>query len=268
MKELDVKQTQSMMFDTLCFVDEVCKKHNIQYFLAYGTLLGAIRGHDFIPWDDDVDVWMKRDEYDRFAKIMAETENERYFFQDYKTDPLMPAILESRICINNTINTADSKKSNKYHSGISIDIFPLDNPPQSKDELVRIVRKLGKLNMFSGHKYTHVINKKRPVSYIFHFVLKFIPKSLIDKRELQIVKGIENRDLTKYYDFACAHFCKGNETRLLFSEDMFADVEYISFHGKSFPCPVLSHALLKQIYGGDYMTPKQRAATNKVKSIE
>lgn len=268
MRQLDIKETQAMMFDALRYLDEICRKYQIRYFLAYGSLLGAVREHDFIPWDDDVDVWMEREDYNRFSKIMSEQKNDKYFFQDYQTDPLMPAILESRICINHTINTANSKKNTKYHSGISIDIFPLDNPPASENELVQIVRKLIKLNLFSGHKYTHVINKKRPISYIFHFVLKLTPKTLIDKKELQLVSGIKDPDTTKYYDFACAHFCKSNELRLLFDKEMFADVEYIDFHGMKFPCPVQSHALLRQIYGDNYMTPIQRVATNKVKSVE
>ena len=71
----EVKQTELSILD---YIDSVCKQHNITYYLAYGTLLGAIRHKGFIPWDDDIDIYMPRKEYDKFIKLQADNKESQY----------------------------------------------------------------------------------------------------------------------------------------------------------------------------------------------
>ena len=65
----DIKEIQKMQLDILVEFDKFCRDHNLKYFLAYGTLLGAVRHKGFIPWDNDVDVCMLRDEYEKLIKL-------------------------------------------------------------------------------------------------------------------------------------------------------------------------------------------------------
>ena len=82
-KQLDMlRQLQLLELEILLEVDRVCKKHNITYYLGEGSLLGAIRHNGFIPWDDDIDILMKREDYEKFLQIAPVELGKDYFLQN------------------------------------------------------------------------------------------------------------------------------------------------------------------------------------------
>ena len=117
---------QKVMLEILLEVHRVCEKHQITYWLDYGTLLGAVRHKGFIPWDDDVDISMPRDEYDRFCKIAPQEITGKFFFQTQETDKGYPRNF-AKVRMNGTmlVEHHETDKEN-YHQGIYIDIFPFD----------------------------------------------------------------------------------------------------------------------------------------------
>ena len=84
MNELTLDELKGIEFDILKHFDAFCKEHNIRYYLAYGTLLGAIRYKKFIPWDDDVDVLVPREDYERLLKIYKD--NAQYKLYAFEKD--------------------------------------------------------------------------------------------------------------------------------------------------------------------------------------
>ena len=74
MKKIDLKELQKIEFDILCEFDEFCQKHGLKYSLAFGSLIGAARHKGFIPWDDDIDVYMMREEYEKFVELIEKGE--------------------------------------------------------------------------------------------------------------------------------------------------------------------------------------------------
>lgn len=109
-------------------IDKICRENGLRYYLHAGTLLGAVNYHGFIPWDDDVDISMMRDDYEKFCKIICEYK-ERYFIQTYKTDPDYPNNRAVLRVLGTRINYQHGNHSE--HHEIGIDIVPLDAVPDN-----------------------------------------------------------------------------------------------------------------------------------------
>ncbi|MDD7595009.1 MAG: LicD family protein [Clostridiales bacterium] len=109
-------------------IDKICRENNLRYFLHAGTLLGAMNHKGFIPWDDDVDISMFREDYEKFLSIVHEQMGDRYFVQTYKTDPEYPnnrAVL--RVLGTEVIHFHEDDTSSRKE--IAVDIVPLDSVP-------------------------------------------------------------------------------------------------------------------------------------------
>jgi len=120
-----MKRIWAVLLDMYLSFADVCEKHGLKYFVVGGTLLGAIRHKGFIPWDDDFDVGMLRDDYEEFIKIAAKEINSPLFFQTPYTDP---GNFVSWVQIRNSTTTGISKITNhrRFNQGLYLDIFPID----------------------------------------------------------------------------------------------------------------------------------------------
>lgn len=108
----------------------ICEKHGLKYYLAAGTLLGAVRHKGFIPWDHDIDVSMPRADYEKLYRICKTELDSRYFFQDYRTEPKFPYMF-GKIRKLGTRVYEEGLKEIDMEQGIYIDVFPLDLCPDS-----------------------------------------------------------------------------------------------------------------------------------------
>lgn len=120
---------QTEMLNILIEIDRICHKYQIEYWLEFGTLLGAIRHKGFIPWDDDCDIGMMRTDFNRFKDVVSKELSADFFFQTKETDPKyrrkMAKIRSNKI----KMIEHDESLNEPYHQGVYVDIFVYDFYP-------------------------------------------------------------------------------------------------------------------------------------------
>lgn len=126
-----MNELQQAEFALLKAFDQVCAKLGLKYFLVCGSALGAAKYRGFIPWDDDIDVALYREDYEIFCAHAAALLPEHLFVQNYRTDPAFPAIY-SKLRDSNTTYIEKSARHLPIHHGIFIDVFPLDGYPDGR----------------------------------------------------------------------------------------------------------------------------------------
>lgn len=123
MKEIDVEELKAIQLDILKDIHSFCVSHDIKYSLAFGSLLGAIRHGGFIPWDDDIDIMMRRDEYERFIRAYG---NDKYRIADLSTNAGYGLPFAK---VEDIRTKMDEMVEGTTEFGIYIDVFPVDNVP-------------------------------------------------------------------------------------------------------------------------------------------
>lgn len=185
----ELRQLQLIELDLLKEVDRVCRKHNIRYSIAFGTLLGAVRHKGYIPWDDDADIVMLREDYNRFREVaMAGGLDESIaFFQDSTTDDgYLWGYGKLRRVGTKYVRKGQSHLKGK--TGVCIDIFPLDDVPRSllgqmwQDFYSCIARKIlwARVASVTGHgfwKYWYKLVAKIPKSLAYGLVRADVARS-------------------------------------------------------------------------------------------
>lgn len=257
MREMTSTEVKNCQLDLLMELDKYCRANNIQYYLFAGSLIGAVRHKGFIPWDDDIDVCMKREDYD-------------FFFANYNKEK---SHLGKAVCIDNDINyytpagkVVDSRTilveeiNLNYPIGVYIDVFPMDHMPDDNREVLKLNRKIDKYRKAISLKTTKVSKErawyKNTILRIGEFCLKPVSmRYLLNNisRLAQTYKGVPS--CTRLADISV--FTYGmKEVHLMSEFDKTAELE---FEGHIFLAPCGYDTVLKRMYG-DYMKlpPKEK----------
>ena len=126
MDNCTLDKLHGIQLEILDVIVSLCKANGITYYLAGGSVLGAIRHKGIIPWDDDIDVMMYRDDFIKFEEICKNQLPKDYFYQSINTDPHYHHIF-SKIRKNNTLFIEKETEATGQHNGIFVDIFPIDS---------------------------------------------------------------------------------------------------------------------------------------------
>lgn len=259
MKELSLPELKEIEFEILKVFHDFCVKNHLRYYLAYGTLLGAVRYKGFIPWDDDVDVMMPREDYTRFLELYEGSDRYRMF--SFESDPsaLFPF---AKIC-DMTTRKEEIGFVSKIPLGVDIDIFPLDywddNLDQAKREAKRISREMFCLGLTKSRKAHSKHPLKRFAKTVVMRWCKLHGGAYYVRRILKMAVRDEQRG-SRY--MGTKTWCVYAERNIVPSEAFAKGIE-IEFEGETFFAPVGYDAYLTCLYG-DYLPepPKEKQKTH------
>lgn len=257
------QKVQKSILPILVEFDRVCRKLEIPYSLAFGTLLGAVRHHGFIPWDDDIDVIMKREDYDRFLKEAPGHFRKGYFLQTQANDPYYYFPF-AKIRTDQVEMIEQATSHVKQHHGAWIDIFPYDAVPNEQamaDKKYQNGHRLSeKINFFmymyvTGHERRPVqIIKKLVVFFNKRFYqINFLLKKWYQERE--DIMRTSNNEKTEYLSlYAFRHKSFDVFKRHFIRRESFESLIEMDFEGHQFLAFEDYDEILTKLYG-DYMTP-------------
>ena len=258
MKNIDIitlEERKKIALNILIYFDKICKEKKIKYFLAYGTLLGAVRHKGFIPWDDDIDIMMPREDYNKLFKEFPL--NNKYEFMDIRKDwkygRLFGVINDKRTIKNEKL----LRKRSLHSMSINIDIFPMDSLPDKLYDQKKLLKKVRKIENKMAC-LTYSLGKGRNF-------LSTIKKNLaiVLMRSLETLKIVS---ISNYYKKHHNLFTKFQENNYIGSltntgfnglkeflpKRYFEESILLDFEGYKFQAPKYYDKILTQIYG-DYM---------------
>lgn len=239
-----IKKAQREELGVLCEVDRVCKCHNIKYYIAQGTLLGAVKYKGFIPWDDDIDLLVPYDELDRLMGIFPKEADEKFFITNHKVEKAYP-LSWTKVRVNGTLSRPVRYKEMPIHWGVCIDLFPIY--PISRFSLVQKAERIGfKIaNKMMMAEYTKYEEGHDP----FVRMLEKVPFA-IRHFCLDAMVGIlkcHKKD-SKYVLLPCKGVKIAERSMIEGGEEM------LEFEGGMYPAPKKWHEYLT-INFGDYAAP-------------
>lgn len=249
MTSSELRRMQQIQVELLREFDRVCRRHGIKYIIASGTLLGAVRHQGFIPWDDDIDIEMLREDYEAFLRAAKGDLSPEMFFQDHRTDREYPW-LYGKLRMNGTSAVRVGQEHLKMHSGVFIDIFPRDPMPNSAggrrafEWAARACRKV----LYS--RVMKVAAKSAP-ERLGWTLLSLIPERVPFGVE-RLLRGcvrLEKSARVRCYGYHGRYETEGYDKR------WFTDLTELLFEGGSYYAPADWDGYLTFVYGADYMTP-------------
>ncbi len=260
-----MKRCWAAQMEVLEIFDAMCRKYSVKYFLAYGTLLGAVRHGGFIPWDDDIDIWMLPEDLDRLIQESSQDAEEAGLIYLTPFSEGTCEVINMAYRLNNSKYTYCLKEDflKKYWLFpfvAGIDIFTLNYLPRDnkkKEELLRFynaVSMLGHIWNDPGLSETDKMAMYMQITEMFE--LEPVEKDQILRHLWQIADrigqtyGADESDMVAELSYYAADSTKE------FKKEWFDDIEYISFEGLKFPCPAAYKEVLTVEFGNDYMTPQ------------
>ncbi len=233
----DLRKAQGIMLDMLVEFDKICQKFDLTYWLDSGTLLGAVRHKGFIPWDDDIDISMPIEDYEKFQKIAQNVLSDDIFFQTKESDPAFKFdYIKLRSNRASIVEFHEKDREIEYHQGLFIDIFPMLTIPNSDfyhelyHKTFSLIRATSSVSLHTPNGNEHPQFRKKLVDSI-----DTLHQGWEDKK-LKVIYSGKMPDVASWFDL----------------EEIFP-LKKIRFEHLDFYAPKNPHHYLSENYAFDYM---------------
>jgi lipopolysaccharide cholinephosphotransferase len=250
------RTVQLIELDILTNFINICDKHNLRYYIIGGALIGTLRHKGFIPWDDDIDIGMPRNDYEYFLEISKDTLPDGYALSNHQTDPTwffnMSQIIDKRVVIDILMN----ETPRRFHAWI--DLFPLDGLPKNSlrrwlhIKRILFYRYLIQIKHIKTQVNTHKVGRPLYEKFILK-LFKIIPVSNLinsEKYLLRLNKCLKKYDYEKS-DYAGNMLGRYREREAV-PKTYFGEPLYLPFENITVSVPAKYHELQTALYG-DYM---------------
>lgn len=254
MKEIGLDELKKIELDMLVFIDQFCRDNSLRYYLCGGTLLGAVRHKGFIPWDDDIDIFMPRPDYEKAIVLLKDSKKYHlmsssdtgYYYNWGK-------LVDRRTILNEQgIESIDDM-------GVYIDIFPLDGMPCSKEECEDHFKLLDRQRkIVASFSIGRPHFRKNLYCYFSNWIQYIVNK---DRDVCSEQKKYLDLAMRYAYDESENVYATGGayKEKDIFPQNWVSDGISLEFEGRNFKVPLEYDKYLKQLYG-DYMIlpPKEK----------
>lgn len=252
-----IDKVQAVECEILQVIDSICRKHNLTYFAIGGTALGAVRHQGFIPWDDDIDIGMPRQDYEAFLRYAREELPLDYFLQTFATEKKSPFYF-AKVRKNNTKFVEYFLKDLDIHQGIFVDIFPFDNVPTNAalrkvhfrvSWLLYQLYLCKSLTTVCSSRFARKGNFKSLFRKIIHILLLPVPKRWLF--------FLLDRSVRMFNRKPCEEISHIVRRRLRTRLDVLYPTRYLPFGSLQMPVPNDYHTYLSAQFGDYHELPPE-----------
>lgn len=245
-KNSSLKKVWDAELDILSTVDEICRKNGLKYSVAYGTMLGAIRHKGFIPWDDDVDIIMPREDYERLIEVWKIEKSKGYILQNKFTNWDFTQNFTKIRKDNTTFIHNEWERNVTYHTGIFIDVFPGDRVAPNK-----IMRKLQLLAVAINLLYSRNFKSRASgIQNMIEGIFLRLPQGVKKKLFVSTGKFIQKWNSLSEQDYFFPNTMEWAYRQ--YPADMFDELIDVDFAKRKFLCVRDADKVLRIDYG-NYM---------------
>ena len=258
-KKISIDELKKIQIGILDYIDNFCRKNNINYWIDTGTLLGAVRHKGYIPWDDDIDIGMLRDDYEKFIKLFNKDNKTQYKFHCYEIDKnwYFPY---GKVLDENTIMYEPDEETG-IKTAVFVDVFIYDNIINDEKIIKKMYKKRDlytKLSNLQNNKHFVSLNKQKYnfIRYPFYLLMQLFPKRYFVKKNIKNSKKYINSNTNYVGNLTSV-------TKMICSKDVFKSFVDLEFEGKKYKAPIGYEEWLKAFYG-DYMKlpPKEKQVSH------
>ncbi|MDO4159117.1 MAG: LicD family protein [Prevotellaceae bacterium] len=237
----DVKELRSLQIAILDSIVGFCNANGINYSLAGGTLIGAVRHKGYIPWDDDIDLYMLREDYERFVRAYSDKGGRYEVMYPEKNKDYLYTF--AKVVDNDTLMIEDEAPD--FRIGVYVDIFPVDYTPDDIDERKRLYKLKYLLYKIRRCKMSKTNYLSSRLAFLFY---KYLPIPL------SLINALNNKYILKRKPSAtlCDMTNPGLPPKAVFPVEAMKSFVDVTFEGKTYKAMAGYHTYMSNLYG-DYM---------------